>query len=192
MSRKAKANRQQFLSYPKHLKATLFLDDPKLDKIRGIEFMQRYIVVDEIKEQANECYFKGEYSKAIGTYTTAYACLKWLEYKDPQDEETLEASTKDESVLENSLKKINEITSEMSEEMQSKVKIDLTSLAERSFQMQKKPNGVTKDPKLRKLTAVFDDTNTVLKMDENLTSEQDLQMRILILYRRQSDIRHPR
>lgn len=154
--------------------------------------MQRYIVVDEIKEQANECYFKGEYSKAVGTYTTAYACLKWLEYKDPQDEETLEASTKDESVLENSLKKINEITSEMSEEMQSKVKIDLTSLAERSFQMQKKPNGVTKDPKLRKLTAVFDDTNTVLKMDENLTSEQDLQMRILILYRRQSDIRHPR
>lgn len=149
MSRKVAASRENFLSYPKHLKATLFLDDPKLDKIRGIEFMQRYMVIDEIREQGNECYFKTDYTKAIGTYTTAYACLKWLEYKDPAEEETKEESTQDESVLENSLKKIIEITSELSEEMQSKVKIDLNSIAERSFKVHKAKDHKVKDPKLR-------------------------------------------
>jgi tetratricopeptide (TPR) repeat protein len=177
MSRKMAASREKFLAYPKHLKATLFLEDPKLNKIRGIEFMQRYMVIDEIREQGNECFFKANYDKAIGTYTTAYACLKWLEYKDPVEEETKEESTHDESVLENSLKKINEITSELSEEMQSKVKIDLNSIAEKSFNLHKAKSNKLKDPKLRKLTAVFDDDNTELKMDTNLACEQDLQMR---------------
>ena len=54
-------SRKTFLSYPKHLKMTLFIDDPKIDKIRKIEFMQRYMIVDEIKEAGNQSFNKGEY-----------------------------------------------------------------------------------------------------------------------------------
>lgn len=178
IGKKRNIGRENFMGYPKHLKTTIFLDDEKLVKIRKIEFMQRYMVIDEIREQGNECFFKGDYSKAIGTYTTAYACLKWLEFIDPEAETHKDSdSTKDESVLENSLKKINEITSELSDEMQSKVKIDLVSLAERSFKMQRGKDQQLKDPKLRKLTAVFDDSNTRLMTDSTLTCEHDIQMR---------------
>lgn len=170
--------REKFLGYPKHLKLTLFIDDPKIEKIRKMEFMQRYMVIDEIKELGNEAYFNSDYLKAIGTYNKAYACLKWLEFKDDHDIE--EASTEDKSqTLEASMKKVRDLTSEMSEELRSKIKVDLESLTEKSFYLQRgmKEKKKKEDPKLKKLMTVFDDDNTSLRLDDSLTCEHDIQMR---------------
>lgn len=192
----ADISREKFLSYPKHLKTTLFLDDPKLERIRKIEFMQRYMVIDEIRESGNEFFFKGNYGKAIGTYTTAYACLKWLQFIDPdsqKDEEATESLAQDDSTLDQSLKKIDQITAELSDDLKSKIKIDLTSIAERSFKMQKSTKeSKLKDPKLRLLTAIFDDENTSLHIDNSLSCEHDVQMRRLASPRRQPALRYPR
>lgn len=172
------ASRSTFLSYPKHLKMTLFLDDPKIEKIRKLEFMQRYMVIDEIKEMGNECYNKGEYDKAIGTYNNAYACLKWLEYIDPEEEMETTKAEEESQTLDSSMKKVAELTSEMSEELRSKIKVDLASLTEKSFNAQKNiAEQKKKDPRFRMITAVFDDENTLLKTDDNLSCEHDVQMR---------------
>lgn len=45
------------------------------------------MIIDEIKEFGNENLFKGEYDKAIGTFIQAYACLKWLFFKDGSESE---------------------------------------------------------------------------------------------------------
>jgi Tetratricopeptide repeat len=189
------AGRSTFLSYPKHLKMTLFLDDPKLEKIRKLEFMQRYMVIDEIKELGNECYNLGQYDKAIGTYNNAYACLKWLEYNDPEDENDIETAktTDDSHTLDSSMKKIAELTSEMSEELRSKINVDLASLTEKSFHANKKlTEQKKKDPRMKRIMAVYDDDNTKLMTDENLSCEHDIQMRkAYITLRRQLDICHP-
>lgn len=60
--------RSTFLSYPKHLKMTLFFDEPRLVKVRQFEFLQRYLVVDELREHANKYYYSAEYEKAILAY----------------------------------------------------------------------------------------------------------------------------
>lgn len=75
-----KVSRKRFLSHPKHLKITLFLDNPQLLKIREMEVLQKYMVIDEIKEIGNEHYSKGEYQQAINSYIQAYACIRWLEF----------------------------------------------------------------------------------------------------------------
>lgn len=173
-SRKRAAKRDTFNSCPKHLKTTIFLDDPKLDKIRGLEFMQRYMVVDEIREQGNECYFRGDYAKAIGTYTMAYACLRWLSYAEPEvDTPKTEDST--DMSQETAASKIAAITSQLSPDLQAKLKLDLLSVAEHAYKQQAKPK--VQDERLRKFTASFDDSNVKLMSDDKLTCQHDIGMR---------------
>jgi tetratricopeptide (TPR) repeat protein len=173
-------SREKFLAYPKHLKLTLFYDDEKFQKVRKLEFMQRYMVVDELKEAANEHYFKADYSKAIWAYIQAYCCLKWLEFSE---EESGEESTQGSQALEDSKKKIEELTSELSDDEKSKLKVDLVNLTEKSFKAKKQfKEEKKKDPKLRKMTAVFDDSNTKVCMDSSLTAEQDIKMRDGLLF----------
>jgi tetratricopeptide (TPR) repeat protein len=173
-------SREKFLSYPKHLKLTLFYDDDKFQKVRKLEFMQRYMVIDELKEAANEHYFKGDYSKAVWGYIQAYSCLKWLEFAE---DESGEESTQGSQAMEESRKKIEELTSELSDDEQSKLKVDLVNFTEKSFKAKKQfEEDKKRDPKLRKMTAVFDDSNTRVCMDSSLTAEQDLKMRDSLLF----------
>ncbi len=176
---KAKS-REKFLAYPKHLKLTLFYDEERFQKMRKLEFMQRYMVVDELKEAANEHYFKADYSKAIWGFIQAYSCLKWLEFAE---DDSGEESTQGSQALEDSRKKIEELTSEFSDDEKSKLKVDLVNLTEKSFKAKKQfEEEKKKDPKLRKMTAIFDDSNTKVCMDSNLTAEQDTKMRDSLLF----------
>jgi len=65
----------------------------------------------------------------------------------------------------------------MSDDLKEKLKIDLPSIAEKSFRMQQSmKENKYKDPKLRKMTVILDDENTALKTDGKLTCENDIQM----------------
>lgn len=157
------------------MKLSIFYDDEKFEKIRKTEFMQRYMMVDELKEFANDSYFKGDFSKAIWGYTQALACLKWLEY---HEEESEEDSTQADQGFEDSKKKIQGLTSEMSDDERSKVKIDLESITEKAFNAKKHlDQEKKKDPKLRKMTATFDDSNVKVCQDNDLSNPNDIEMR---------------
>lgn len=187
------ASREVFLSYPKHVKLTLFMDDEKLEKIRSLEFMQRYMVTDEIREAGNELLFKAEYEKAIYAYVQSYSCLRWLEYKekeaapDSDKEEDRKSTQSDEDTLEKRLEKIERLAEEavgISADQKSKLKSDLFSITQKSHltQSQMKPGAAaSQDPKMKKMFAIFDDENTVLRMDEDLQAN-DLDMRNGLLF----------
>lgn len=183
------ASREVFLSYPKHVKLTLFMDEDKFEKIRKLEFMQRYMVIDEIREAGNELLYKGEYEKAIYVYVQAYSCLRWLEYEEKQPEpdsdkedERNHSTEPDDQSLASRLEKIERLADEavgIPEDQRQKMKVDLLSITQKSHltQSHMKPGAAaSSDPKMKKMFAIFDDVNTVLKMDEQL-SGNDLDMR---------------
>jgi tetratricopeptide (TPR) repeat protein len=71
---------------PRHLKHSLFLlKDEVMQKIRGKnDFTQTYFAFEELRNKANKIFSKGNYRQAIAYFSYAYACFKWLEFKDPE------------------------------------------------------------------------------------------------------------
>jgi tetratricopeptide (TPR) repeat protein len=77
---------QKIKTMPRHLKHSLFLlKDEVMQKIRGKnDFTQTYFAFEELRNKANKSFSNKNYRQAIAYFSYAYACFKWLEFKDPE------------------------------------------------------------------------------------------------------------
>lgn len=61
------------------MKETLFYFNEKFKKVRDVEVGYKFFSSDDLKEQANREYYKGNYQKAINLITKSISFFKWLE-----------------------------------------------------------------------------------------------------------------
>lgn len=71
---------------PRHLRHSLFLTkDEQLNKIhKQNDFTVVYFVFEELRQKANKFYRKAQFRPFIMNYYFAYACFKWLRFKDEE------------------------------------------------------------------------------------------------------------
>jgi hypothetical protein len=69
---------------PRHLRHSLFLTkDPQLTKVHEKDdFTIIYFVFEELRQKANKFYRKAQFRPFIFNYYFAYACFRWLSFKD--------------------------------------------------------------------------------------------------------------
>jgi tetratricopeptide (TPR) repeat protein len=77
---------QKIKNMPRHVKHSLFLlKDEVMQKIRAKnDFTQTYFAFEDLRNKANKIFSKGNYRQAIAYFSYAYACFRWLEFKDPE------------------------------------------------------------------------------------------------------------
>jgi len=80
-------NRESFEKYPIFLKHSLFHNEEKMKKIRGLEVAHRFFIYDKFREKGNKNYNKKNFEEALGLYEHALSCFKWLEFKECEKKE---------------------------------------------------------------------------------------------------------
>lgn len=70
---------EKWREYPIHLKETLFYFGKKFKQVRDVEVGYKFFQADDLKEQANKEYHKGNYDQAINLLSKSLSFFKWLE-----------------------------------------------------------------------------------------------------------------
>lgn len=77
-------SREVFDNYPIYLQHTLFYNGEDYKKVRGLECCSRFMAYEELREKGNKFYNKGKYYQALDYYERALSLFRWLEYGEPQ------------------------------------------------------------------------------------------------------------
>ena len=64
--------------YPIYLKESVFYFGKKFDSQRNLEVGYKFFSSDELRERANEAFYKGDFKKSINLTTKALSFFKWL------------------------------------------------------------------------------------------------------------------
>lgn len=84
--------------FPIYLKESIFYFNKKFQQVRGVEVGYKFFSADDLREQANKEYHKGNYQQSINLITKALSFFRWLEckpdefpnFKNMETEETID------------------------------------------------------------------------------------------------------